>query len=247
MVVLALPKGELFEGSLSRLEAAGLDTGPLRQAGRRLIVEAPVDGIRYLLLRPSDVPTYVEYGAADLGIVGKDVLLEQGRRVMELEDLDFGECRFVVARPRQRPATVSGSTGAASEKTAPAPESAAGVPGAPAAPGPAIVSGEVRVATKYPRVASEYYARSGVQAEIIRLRGSVELAPDTGLADEIVDLAATGRTLEAHGLEVVDVIHECSARLIANHVSHRLKSSAGDLAGRLAGRPTRRSAGAVDR
>lgn len=201
-MTLALPKGELLDGSLACLCAAGFDVGPVKAAGRRLSVDVSADRLRYLLLRPSDVPTYVEYGAADFGIVGKDVLLEQERRVMELEDLAFGLCRFVVARPDW---------------------------------GLAIESGEVRVATKYPRVASRYYARTGRQAEIIRLRGSVELAPDTGLADEIVDLAATGRTLAAHGLEVVDVIHECSARLIANHVSHRLKSEeSGALASRLA-------------
>ncbi len=202
MLTVALPKGELFGGSLECLAGAGLDVGPIKAAGRRLSVEVSADGVRYLLLRPSDVPTYVEYGAADLGIVGKDGLLEQERRVMELEDLGFGRCRFVAARPVSRRA---------------------------------IEYGEVRVATKYPKVASEHYARAGRQAEIIRLRGSVELAPDAGLADEIVDLAATGRTLAAHGLEVVDVIHECSARLIANHVSHRLKSEeSGALAARLA-------------
>lgn len=191
---LALPRGALFAGTLDLLDRIGVDTRELRAESRSLIFESG----RFVLvtMRPSDVPTYVEAGAADLGITGKDVLLEQPDRVAyELLDLRFGECRMVLAAP------------AGDERLA---ESERRL-------------GAVRIATKYPRVAEAYFERSGRRAEVIEVKGSVELAPVSGLADGIVDLVATGRTLRENGLEVREEITVCTARLIANRVAHKLR------------------------
>jgi ATP phosphoribosyltransferase len=148
-------------------------------------------------MRPSDVPTYVEHGSADIGITGKDVLLEQShRKVYELLDLGFGQCAMVVAAPDR---------------------------GDPIADALRRL-GRVRIATKYPRVAAEHFAETGRQAEIVEVKGSVELAPLTGLVDGIVDLTATGKTLEENHLRAVETIATCSARLIANPVAHKLKA-----------------------
>jgi ATP phosphoribosyltransferase len=168
---------------------------PLRDAGRRLIVEA-ADGTRYITTRPSDVPTYVESGAADIGIVGKDVLLERAPDLYELLDLGFGECRMVYA-------TLAGED-----------------------PTPAALEhlGVVRVATKYVRAATAHFLATGRQAEVVKVNGSVELAPLVGLAHGIVDLVATGRTLRENGLVEREDIFASSARLVANRVSHKLKA-----------------------
>jgi ATP phosphoribosyltransferase len=192
-LTVAVPRGALFEGTLDLLDALGIDTGEVRSNERKLLFEDA--GI--VTMRPSDVPTYVEHGSADVGVVGKDVLLEQRHRnVYELLDLGFGRCRMVVAAP---------------------------------AGGDPIASalrrlGRVRIATKYPRVAAEHFAATGRQAEIVEVKGSVELAPLTGLVDGIVDLTATGRTLEENDLRVVEEIGVCTARLIANPVAHKLKA-----------------------
>lgn len=194
-----MPLGALFEESVEALEGAGMDVSPLRAAGRRLVVEAE-DGTRYVTTRPSDVPTYVESGAADVGICGKDVLRERLPDVYELMDLDFGHCRMMYA-------TVAGED-----------------------PTPRVLEhlGVVRVATKYPRCATEHFLATGREAEVIKVNGSVELAPITGLADGIVDLVATGRTLRENGLVEREPIFESSARLVANRVSHKLRSGAVD-------------------
>jgi ATP phosphoribosyltransferase len=193
-VRIAVPRGALFEGSLDLLDRLGVDTGEVRSNDRKLLFEDT--GI--VTMRPSDVPTYVEHGAADLGITGKDVLLEQAdREVYELLDLGFGECRMVVAARAGDDAV-----GEALRRL-----------------------GRVRVATKYPRIASEWFAGTGRQAEIVEVKGSVELAPLTGLVDGIVDLTATGRTLAENGLEVTEEIGVCTARLIANPVAHKLKAA----------------------
>jgi len=194
---IAVPRGALFEGSLDLLDQVGLDTAEVRANDRKLLFEEA--GL--VTMRPSDVPTYVEHGAADLGITGKDVLLEQpGRRVYELVDLGFGRCTMVVA------ARAGGDdVGEALRRL-----------------------GRVRVATKYPRIASEWFARTGRQAEIVEVKGSVELAPLTGLVDGIVDLTATGRTLDENGLVATEEISVCTARLIANPVAHKLKAAAID-------------------
>jgi ATP phosphoribosyltransferase len=192
-LMVAVPRGALFGGTLDLLERLGIDVSEVRSNDRRLLFEEP--GI--VTMRPSDVPTYVEHGSADIGITGKDVLLEQSeRKVYELLDLGFGRCRMVVAAPE----------------------------GSDPIAGALRRLGRVRIATKYPRVAAEHFARTGRQAEIVEVKGSVELAPLTGLVDGIVDLTATGKTLAENNLRVVETIADCTARLIANPVAHKLKA-----------------------
>jgi ATP phosphoribosyltransferase len=192
-LTIAVPRGALFAGSLDLLEGLGFDTAEVRSNERKLLFADA--GI--VTMRPSDVPTYVEHGAADIGITGKDVLLEQAdREVYELLDLGFGQCRMVVAAREGDDAL-----GESLRRL-----------------------GRVRVATKYPRIATTHFADTGRQAEIVEVKGSVELAPLTGLVDGIVDLTATGRTLTENHLEVVEEIVDCTARLIANPVAHKLKA-----------------------
>jgi ATP phosphoribosyltransferase len=193
---LAVPRGALFGETLDVLDAAGVDTAELRGDSRSLIFET--EGMTLVTMRPSDVPTYVEAGAADVGITGKDVLLEQSdRSVYELLDLGFGRCRMVLA----------GRTGSDllddSERSL----------------------GMMRIATKYPRIAERYFESTGRQIELIEVKGSVELAPLVGLGDGIVDLVATGRTLEENELEVREEIVECTARFVANRVAHKLRAA----------------------
>ena len=190
-----MPLGALFADSIEALEGAGIDVAPLRDAGRRLIIEG-ADGTTFITTRPSDVPTYVESGAADIGIVGKDVLLERAPDVYELLDLGFGGCRMVYA------------TAAGEDPTAAALEHL----------------GVVRVATKYTATATAHFTATGRQAEVVKVNGSVELAPLVGLAHGIVDLVATGRTLRENGLVEREQIFESSARLISNRVSQTLRA-----------------------
>jgi ATP phosphoribosyltransferase len=193
---LAVPRGALFEGTLDVLDAAGIDTAELRGDSRSLIFES--GDIVLATMRPSDVPTYVEAGAADIGITGKDVLLEQSdRMVYELLDLGFGRCRMVLA------GRVGDERLGESERRL----------------------GMMRIATKYPRIAERYFERTGRQVEVIDVKGSIELAPLIGLADGIVELVATGRTLEENDLEVREEIVECTARFVANRVAHKLRSA----------------------
>jgi ATP phosphoribosyltransferase len=196
-LVIAVPRGALMEGTLDLLDTLGVDTAEVRANDRKLLFEDA--GI--VTMRPSDVPTYVAHGAADIGITGKDVLLEQPEReVYELLDLGFGRCDMVVAARR----------------------------GDDALDEALRRLGRVRVATKYPRVAAAHFAETGRQAEIVEVKGSVELAPLTGLVDGIVDLTATGTTLRENDLEVLEEITVCTARLIANPVAHKLKAEAID-------------------
>jgi ATP phosphoribosyltransferase len=192
-LTIAVPRGALFDGALDLLDALGVDTGEVRANDRKLLfAEAGI-----VTMRPSDVPTYVEHGSADVGITGKDVLLEQAHRnVYELLDLGFGRCRMVVAAPQG-----GDPIGSALRRL-----------------------GRVRIATKYPRIADRHFLETGRQAEIVEVKGSVELAPLTGLVDGIVDLTATGTTLAENGLRVVEEIEVCTARLIANPVAHKLKA-----------------------
>jgi ATP phosphoribosyltransferase len=193
-LTIAVPRGALFDGSLDLLDSLGIDTAEVRENDRKLLFEEA--GI--VTMRPSDVPTYVEHGSADIGIVGKDVLLEQSQRnVYELLDLGFGECRMVVAA-REGGDPISSALRRL---------------------------GRVRIATKYPRIAARHFSATGRQAEIVEVKGSVELAPLTGLVDGIVDLTATGTTLAENGLREVEEIAECTARLIANPVAHKLKAA----------------------
>ena len=188
---LALAQGMLWDDTLVALDAVGLATRVLREGGRRLVIEA--GSVTYILARPSDIPTYVAHGAADAGIVGKDVLLESDADVLELADLRYGRCRFVVAAPADR---LDRSLDEYRHL------------------------GSLEVATKYPRVAAEHFQRRGIQVEIIKLAGSAEVAPQVGLADWIVDLVATGRTLAENRLAIVEEIATCTARLVANRVAY---------------------------
>jgi ATP phosphoribosyltransferase len=191
---LAVPQGALLEDTLDLLDRIGVDSSPLR-AGSRSLLFAGAE-MTLVTMRPSDVPTYVEAGAVDLGITGKDVLMEQSERVVyELVDLGYGYCRMVVA-------TRAGDHEADELERR---------------------LGAIRIATKYPRVASRYFEEGGRQAEVIEVKGSVELAPLAGLAEGIVDLTASGRTLEENALEIREVIADCTARLVANRVAHKLR------------------------
>jgi ATP phosphoribosyltransferase len=196
-LTIAVPRGALFGPSLDLLDRLGVHTQEIRENDRRLIF--PDLGV--ITTRPSDVPTYVEHGAADIGITGKDVLLEQDdREVYELLDLRYGYCRMIVA--------------------ARAGDDPLGEP--------LRRRGSVRIATKYPRIATAYFSATGRQAEIVEVKGSVEIGPLTGLVDAIVDLTATGRTLAENDLVEQEQIVECTARLIANPVAHKLKAAAID-------------------
>jgi ATP phosphoribosyltransferase len=205
-LTIAVPRGALFGGTVDLLQALGLDTDELRSNDRKLLFE----DIGVITMRPTDVPTYVEAGAADLGVTGKDVLLEQGGRgsnpaeggrdVYELLDLGYGRCTMVLASK--------------------------------AGPDPAHEAlrrlGVMRVATKYPRIAARHLEETGRQSEIVEVKGSVELAPLTGMVEAIVDLTATGTTLRENNLIVREEIVVCTARLIANPVAHKLKAAAID-------------------
>ena len=191
---LALPRGSLFGPSLDMLDRAGFDTSEMRGGSRSLVFQ--LDGLTVVTVRPSDVPTYVEEGAAELGVTGKDVLVEQSdRAVYELADLGFGRCRMVLA------ARVGADRLEQAERRL----------------------GSMRIATKYPRTAAAHFRATGRAADLIEVKGSVELAPLVGLADGIVDLVDTGRTLAENGLEVVEEISVCTARLLANRVAHKLR------------------------
>ncbi len=191
---IAVPRGALMGETLDLLDALGVDTAEVRSNDRKLLFED--SGL--ITMRPSDVPTYVEAGAADIGVAGKDVLAEQAEReVYELLDLGFGPCRMVFA-------TVAGEDPAAEALRR---------------------LGVMRIATKYPKIAARYFERTGRQAEIVEVKGSVELAPLTGLVEGIVDLTATGSTLRENGLVIREEISPSTARLIANPVAHKLRAA----------------------
>ena len=194
-LTLALPKGRLLDPALGLLRALGVDG--IDEDSRKLIFTDPARALRVLFLKPADIPAYVTYGAADLGIVGKDILLEQEPDVYEPLDLGFGFCRLVVAELRE-----------VWERDDPAKWS------------------WVRVATKYPRMAEAYFVSRGVQVEIVRLDGSIELAPLVGLADRIVDLVQSGETLRVNGLVEVAEIARSTARVIVNRASMKTEYDA---------------------
>jgi ATP phosphoribosyltransferase len=196
-LTIAVPRGALLGETLDALDAIGIDTAEVRSNDRKLLFE----DVGIVTMRPSDVPTYVEAGAADVGITGKDVLVEQSERdVYELLDLGFGPCRMIVA-------TVQGEGG-----RDPLAEALRRL-------------GVMRIATKYPRTANAYFEATGRQAEIVEVKGSVELAPLTGLAEGIVDLTATGTTLRENGLMIREELFASTARLIANPVAHKLRAT----------------------
>ncbi|MED0668290.1 ATP phosphoribosyltransferase [Bacillus badius] len=201
MLTIAMPKGRIFEEAAGLLRKAGYQLPPDLDESRKLIIEVPEEQLRFFLAKPMDVATYVEYGVADLGIAGKDVLLEEERDVYELIDLKISPCYLAVA----------GLPDTTVDEVAP------------------------KVATKYPNVASSYFRGKGEQVEIIKLNGSIELAPMIGLADRIVDIVSTGRTLKENGLVEYETIVDITSRLIVNPASYRLKDKEiGQLVSRLA-------------
>ena len=190
-LVIAVPKGRILEALGPLLDRAGIDSSPLRATDRRLVRRSADGALAWIFLKPDDVPTYVEYGAADLGVSGRDTLLEKKHDLYTPVDLGLGRCRLVVAAPRGKP-----------------------LPDVP------------RIATKYPRIAAEHFAKRGVQAEVIAVHGSVELAPLVGLAHAIVDIVETGTTLRENDLEVLETVAEVSTLLIANRASYKLRAAA---------------------
>ena len=191
-VTIALSKGKLLSPTLALFRQAGYSGYHVQDGDRRLILEFPDHGHRVLIVRPSDVPVYVEYGAADLGVVGKDVLLEQSPDVYEPVDLGLGVCKLVVAKPNgQIPIQ--------------------------------RLSSKLRVATKYPNMTERFFNQQGLPVELIKLYGSIELAPLVGLADRIVDLVETGKTLKVNNLVEEEIIAWSSARLIVNRASLKMK------------------------
>jgi ATP phosphoribosyltransferase len=195
VLVIALAKGRLTDATLEYLAKAGVAL-PRDDGDRKLILESTDGTLRYVLAKPSDVPTFVEYGAADLGVCGLDVLRESGRDVYEPLVLPFGYCRLALAGPADRPDT------------------------------PLRYASQMRVATSFPHLTAEFFRQRGVNAEIITLKGSVELAPLVGLSDMIVDLVQTGTTMRENGLVEFRTLLESQAVLIANRAAYRLKSAA---------------------
>lgn len=192
-LTIALPKGKLFDLSTNMLAKIGYTADGLSENSRKLVITNEQEKIRFIITKTADLPTYVEYGAADIGIIGKDVLLEESKDVYELLDLRFGFCRMMVAVPQA----------IKQEKLSD--------------------YAHMRVATKYPRVAETFFHSVGIQMEIIKLNGSIELAPIVGLAEVIVDIVETGRTLKENNLVEIAQIHPATARLIANRVSFKMK------------------------
>jgi len=194
LIAIALPKGRLFSESVKLFASLGISCVETLLGSRKLICEDSEQGLRFLALKDADVPTYVEHGAVDAGIVGKDLLLEQEKDVYEPLDLGFGACRLVVAEPFEL-----------RKKDDPKRWS------------------YLRIATKYPNITERHFAQKGIQVEVIRLSGSIELAPLVGLCERIVDLVASGRTLRENGLVEVEEIARSSARLIVNRASLKTK------------------------
>jgi ATP phosphoribosyltransferase len=188
-LTIAMPKGRIFEEAAGLLRSAGYRLPPEFDDSRKLIINVEEEKLRFILAKPMDVPTYVEHGVADLGIAGKDVMLEEERDIYELLDLKISRCYLAVA----------GLPGTKMNEVAP------------------------KVATKYPNVAAAFFREQGEQVEIIKLNGSIELAPIIGLSDRIVDIVSSGRTLKENGLVEFERIVDITSRLIVNPVSYRLK------------------------
>ncbi len=191
-LTIALAKGRLAEDTVKILEAAGVDCTCLSDDSRKLVLTDETSGIRFIMVKPTDVPVYVDHGVADIGVAGKDTLLEADLSVYEMVDLNIAKCRICVAGYPDKKRNMTSSI--------------------------------LRVATKYPNIAKKYYSGKGETIEIIRLNGSIELAPILGLSDVIVDIVESGRTLKENGLSVTEEIAEASARLIVNRVSLKTKS-----------------------
>ena len=192
-LTIALPKGKLFSLSANLFEKVGVTAEHLSEKSRKLIISNDECTLRFIITKTSDVPTYVEYGAADIGVIGKDVLVESGQDVYELLDLGFGKCRLMMAVPREERRSRL------------------------------LDYAHTRVATKYPHIAEQFFAQQGMQMEYIKLNGSIELGPLVGLSESIVDIVETGTTLVENDLEEIAHIMDVSARLIVNRVSFKLK------------------------
>lgn len=190
-ITIALPKGRMADLTVELLEKSKITYNVLKDISRKLVISDIENGLKFMLVKPTDVPTYVEHGAADLGICGKDILMEQKKDCYEILDLKFGKCKMVVAGPKD----MKGS----------------------------FLSNK-RVATKFPYIAENYYRQKGENVEIIKLNGSVELAPIVGLSEVIVDIVETGTTLKENGLVIIEEIFSSSARLIVNKASLKTKS-----------------------
>lgn len=193
-LTIALPKGRVMKQALKIFAKIGIEPLENMEESRKLIFEDKKKGLRFLVVKPTDVPTYVEYGAADIGIAGKDVLSETERDVYEPLDLKIGRCRMIVAEPA-----------ALSAKDDPTQWTS------------------IRIATKYPNITERHFASKGIQVELIKLYGSIELAPLIGLSERIVDLVETGETLRQNGLVEVEKIMDISSRLIVNRASLKIK------------------------
>jgi ATP phosphoribosyltransferase len=189
-ITIAIPKGRILHDSVALFKKIGINCDELLSDTRKLIFEDPQQKLRYMIVRATDVPTYVEYGCADLGIVGKDTLMEQQKDLYEPLDLKFGYCRLVVAEPAELSRTDD-----------------------------PLSWSNIRIATKYPTVTEQYFAGKGIQVEIIKLYGSIELAPLVGLSERIVDLVSTGETLRQNGLVEVETIADITCRLVVNRAS----------------------------
>lgn len=192
MITFALSKGRLANKILKYLKELNICDVEISEEDRRLVIESEDRKYRFFLAKPSDVPTFVEYGVADIGVVGKDTILEENRDITEVLDLGFGKCRMCVCAPKEKGLSYESKS---------------------------VVS----VATKYPNIAKRYFESKNQNSNIIKLNGSVELAPITGLADVIVDIVESGRTLKENGLEDVKTIHDLSARLVVNNASIKTK------------------------
>lgn len=192
-LTIALPKGKLFDKAAALLQKVGFEAEGLAESSRKLVISNDELAIRFIITKTVDLPTYVEYGAADIGIIGKDILAEEHKDVYELLDLGFGRCRLMMAVPEamQRDKLADYA--------------------------------HLRVATKFPHLAEQFFHRQGIQVEIIKLNGSIELAPMVGLSDLIVDLVETGRTLKENKLVEIATIQPSTARFIANRASYKMK------------------------
>ncbi|WPX07629.1 ATP phosphoribosyltransferase [Anaerocellum danielii] len=203
MITIALPKGRLAQQTVELLKKVSLVDIDISDESRKLVMEDNKNSLRILMVKPFDVPTYVEYGVADIGVVGKDVLLEMNKRVYELLDLKIGKCFVALAGPKGMSKTLLGKP----DKT---------------------------IATKFPNITKEYFENvRGEDVKVIKLNGSVELAPILGLSDMIVDIVESGKTLKENGLEVYEKLYDISARLIANRASLKLKIQIEDIINRL--------------
>jgi len=192
LITLAIARGRLLKEAAGVLRKTGLTVGEIYKDSRKLIFEFPKIGLKILIVRPSDVPSYVEYGAADCGIVGRDTLIEEKHELYEPLDLGIGKCKLIVAAPKGFEFSNSRL---------------------------------IRVATKYPKISYEHFVKKGLTTEIVKLYGSVELAPIVGLSDVIVDLSATGETLRKNKLVEIETIANITARLVVNKVSMKVKSA----------------------